>query len=108
MLSKRILLKPNVVLFEEPVRDMGPILELVAGCEVMLVVGTSAEVVPASLLPAQVRSRGGVLVEFNLQPTGLTELGLGRDGVFVQGPVGKKLPLAAETPPEIRPGGPDR
>jgi len=101
-------LKPNVVLFEEPVRDLLPIHDLVADCDVMLVVGTSAEVSPASLLPSHVRSRGGTLLEFNLQPTGLTRRGLGPDGVFVQGPVGKTLPLAAETASGHGPGGVDR
>jgi NAD-dependent deacetylase len=85
-------LKPNVVLFEEPVRDMGRILALVRDCRLLLVVGTSAEVVPASALPGEVLRRGGSLLEFNLEPTQLTLEGLGPRGALVRGPVGTTLP----------------
>jgi NAD-dependent deacetylase len=85
-------LKPNVVLFEEPVRDLGAIQELVGEARLLLLVGTSAEVVPASLLPGQVLARGGSVLEFNLSPTQLTHAGLGPRGAFVQGSVGTTLP----------------
>lgn len=89
------LLKPNVVLFEEAVRAMDEIQALIRNCDVLLVVGTSAEVAPASLLPSQVHRTGGVVLEFNLGPTQLTaELG-GRRSRLVRGPAGLTLPRLA-------------
>ncbi len=88
-------LKPNLVLFEEPVRRLEAISALVRRSELMLVAGTSCEVAPASLLPEEVLARRGSIVEMNLEPTQLTEGGLGPSGFFVQGPVGTTLPLLA-------------
>ena len=85
-------LKPNVVLFEEAVRGTSDIARLLDGCDLLLVAGTSAEVWPAAGLPGQILSEGGSIVEFNLAPTALTWRGLGSKGVFVQGPVGTRLP----------------
>ncbi len=86
-------LKPDVVLFEEPVRAMEAIRELLRGSDLLLVAGTSAEVTPAAWLPEEILARGGRLMEFNLEPTRLTRSGLGPGGAFVQGPVGTTLPL---------------
>ena len=88
-------LKPNVVLFEEPVRDLDAAHRLIDGSRLLLVVGTSAEVAPASQLPRSVLARGGSLIEFNLEPTQLTRSGLGPRGAFIQGPVGATLPLVS-------------
>lgn len=89
-------LKPNVVLFEEPVREMARARALVAGASAMLVVGTSAEVAPAGSLPGDVLEGGGSLVEFNLAPTRRTEAGLGPSGFFVEGPAGRTLPAVVD------------
>jgi NAD-dependent deacetylase len=78
-------LKPGVVLFGETVRHLAEIEALLAACEVLLVVGTSAEVAPAGEFPGAVKARGGRVVEFNL------EARLPSD-VFVPGPVGTTLP----------------
>jgi NAD-dependent deacetylase len=88
-------LKPNIVLFEEPVREILAIRALLDGCDLLLVVGTSAQVAPASGLPLRVLEEGGSLVEFNVEETQLTRRGLGPEGTFVLGPVGKSLPLVA-------------
>lgn len=58
-------LKPNIVLFGESVRKLEQIEALIAGCEVLLVIGTSACVYPAAGLPAAVKQRGGKVFEFN-------------------------------------------
>jgi len=89
-------LKPNVVLFGEAVRDLEVAGDLLRDCDLLLVVGTSAQVVPASQLPARVRAGGGSILEFNLQPTELTASGLGRSGTFVPGRIGTTLPLVVE------------
>jgi len=89
-------LKPNAVLFGEPVREVAMARTLMAGCGTMLVIGTSAEVVPACLYPNEVLQAGGSILEFNLEVTERTHAGLGPDGVLVQGPVGRTLPLFLE------------
>ena len=60
--------KPNVVLFGEAVRHLEEIQELIMQCDLLLVIGTSANVYPAAGLPALVRERGGLIYEFNLEP----------------------------------------
>jgi NAD-dependent deacetylase len=89
-------LKPNVVLFDEAVRDLPIAGDLVRDCDLLLVIGTSAQVVPASSLPARVRAGGGSILEFNVEPTELTASGLGRSGTFVAGRIGTTLPRVVE------------
>jgi len=89
-------LKPNVVLFEELPRELERIFEILGECDLMLVIGTSANVTPAAHFPSTVLYNGGNLIEFNLEPTMLTASGLGPEGVFVAGPVGSTLPLVAD------------
>ncbi len=67
-------LKPNVVLFGEPVRSMEDIDGLIDACDLLLVVGTSAQVYPAAGLVPAVKSRGGIIFEFNREQV------LGRHG----------------------------
>lgn len=67
------LLKPDVILFGEPLpydtvtRSQAEALR----CDVMLVAGTSLEVMPAADLPLLARRRGAKLVLVNLSPTPL-------------------------------------
>lgn len=58
-------LKPNVVLFGEPVRDFDKIEMFISRCDLLLVAGTSAQVFPAAGIPHSVKQRGGVIFEFN-------------------------------------------
>ena len=92
------ILKPDVVLFGEQTQATQAIAELVSGCEVLLVVGTSANVIPAAWLPDQVRAHGGRLVEFNLERC------LDAD-VFVPGPVGTTLPATVDAVAKLAHGG---
>jgi NAD-dependent deacetylase len=94
--------KPNVVLFEEPVRGLDAVHALIEGCDLMLVIGTSAQVAPASLLPDQVVSRGGSVLEVNLEKTELTRGGLGPEGFLLLGPAGAVLPPLVEQAVLIR------
>lgn len=95
-------LKPNMVLFGEDVRRMPEINALMARCDLLLVVGTSAEVYPAAGLPDQVSRHGGLIYEFNLRPTALTEGRVGywgfgggrsRSDVYFEGPATVTVPL---------------
>ena len=91
-----VALKPNVVLFGEPVRQLDEIEVLIEGSEILLVIGTSAQVYPAAGLPLAVKQWGGAVFEFN------REQALGRDrfsGVsritdyFFEGDAEETLPM---------------
>ncbi len=89
-------LRPDVVWFEEMLpADALRRAELAAReCELMLVVGTSAEVHPAAALPALARARGATLAEVNPNPTPLSD----RVDYALRGPSGIVLPaLVAAT-----------
>jgi NAD-dependent deacetylase len=86
-------LKPNVVLFGEPVRGMGEIESGLRDCDLLLVIGTSAQVYPAAAIPERVREAGGRILEFNLEETRLTR----RADLLVRGPASRTLPALADT-----------
>ena len=86
-------LKPNVVLFGEAVRDLEAIHTFVANCDLLLVIGTSAQVYPAAGLPSLVRQNGGRLVECNRESV----LALStRVDYFLSGAVEQTLPALVE------------
>ncbi len=89
-------LKPNVVLFGEAVRSMDRIEELIDGCDLLLVIGTSAQVYPAAGLPLLVKERGGLIYEFNRQQE-LSGPGYGKGSpltdYFFAGDLGSTLTL---------------
>ena len=88
-------LKPNVVLFGEDVREIEAIHAFIADCDLLLVIGTSAQVYPAASLPAIVRDNGGSLFEFNREQvlSGLPGNRAGANDFFFQGDAGLTLPL---------------
>ena len=65
--------------------------ELAQHCDLLLVIGTSGEVAPASYIPAIANEWNAVIVEINLEPTRLT-YSLAHH--FLRGSAGKLLPLA--------------
>ncbi len=85
-------LKPNVVLFGEWVRDLTEVERLLERCDALLVVGTSAAVIPVAWLPLRVLERGGQVFEFNLEETELTEAAQ----FFFEGQAGEWLAAFAE------------
>lgn len=92
-------LKPNVVLFGEDVRSMQEIEHLISGCDLLLVIGTSANVYPAASLPEIVKQRGGLIYEFNLEPS-LSTSSYSREAsitdYFFEGDLSVTLPRFAE------------
>lgn len=68
------LVRPCVVLFGEPIPQdaLREAARLAAGCRAMLVVGTSAVVAPASLLPLEAGAHGAAIIEVNPESTELT------------------------------------
>lgn len=95
-------LKPDVVLFEEPVRGAGEIASLLEGCDLLLLVGTSAEVWPASSIPERALDRGVDVIEFNVRETRLSDAIRSRGGTLVRGRVTETLPRVAA--PALRVG----
>lgn len=89
-------LKPNVVLFGESVRGIEAIDAFIADCDLLLVIGTSAQVYPAAALPSMVRDHGGRIFEFNReQALSFAEYGTTARSAdfFFQGDVGATLPM---------------
>jgi NAD-dependent deacetylase len=89
------LMKPAVVMFGEDI-PRHAMLEAdywTQQCDVMIVVGTSAQVYPAAALPAMAKSRGALIVEANVEPTEFT---WSTTDIFLEGPAGETLPRLAE------------
>ncbi len=94
------LLRPAVVWFGEGI-DPG-VLEAASaaarGCDLFLVIGTAGAVYPAAGLAGLARASGARVLEFNLQPGGVT-----RDAhLFIAGSADQTLPLLL---PGARPPG---
>jgi NAD-dependent deacetylase len=86
------LIRPDVVFFGEaiPPAAQAAAEELAQHCDLLLVIGTSGEVAPASYIPAIARQWNAIIVENNLEPTRLTYT-LAHH--FLSGSAGKLLPL---------------
>lgn len=86
------ILKPDVVFFDEmiPPTAVTGSDRLVAGADLILVIGTSCEVYPAAGIPDQVRERGGKVIEINLVPA--EDL---HPDLLLQGKFGEILPALA-------------
>jgi len=67
------ILKPDIVFFGEaiPTEALERSIGLAQQADMMLIVGTSATVAPANVLPTITRARGGSLIEINLERTHL-------------------------------------
>ena len=78
------ILKPDVVFFGEPIplKVLQESYELAAGCDTLLVLGTSAEVAPANTLPQAAKEGGAMVIEINVEPTVLTNY---LTDIFLQG-----------------------
>jgi NAD-dependent deacetylase len=68
-------LRPDIVFFDEQIP--GAVIreskELASDSDLMLVIGTSAVVVPAAYMPYQTKANGGRIVEINTEATALTQ-----------------------------------
>jgi NAD-dependent deacetylase len=83
-------LRPDVVWFEEmlPEAALAEAERAARDCDVLLVVGTAAEVYPAATLPTYARHHGAAIVEINPNPTRLSD----RVDFVLRGPSGVVLP----------------
>ncbi len=85
------LIRPDVVFFGEaiPPAAQAEADELARECDLLLVIGTSGEVAPASYLPYIAKESGAIILENNLEPTRLTYT---LTDHFLPGPAGKLWP----------------
>jgi NAD-dependent deacetylase len=81
--------RPDFVAFGEAVQGYEEAERLVVGCRVLLVIGTSGEVLPVAGLPSDARQAGAVVVEV---APGETDV---EADVLVRGPAGEVLPRLA-------------
>ncbi len=88
------VIKPNVVLFGEqlPIEVLNAAMVHVRQADLMLVAGSSLEVMPASQLPLEVHQRAGRLIEINLMPTYIDDIA----EVVIHGDVVDVLPRIAQ------------
>ena len=61
------LMRPDVVMFSEEIKDAQKAFEEAARCDVMLVLGTSGSVYPASYLPIEAKRHGATIIVINPQ-----------------------------------------
>lgn len=89
------ILKPDVVFFGEPIppEASARAMELAQGVSVLLVVGTSATVAPASYIPMVARKMGAVIAEINIEHTVLSE---GFADYTLIGKAGETIPALVE------------
>jgi NAD-dependent deacetylase len=85
------LIRPDVVFFGEaiPPAAQAEAEALAQHCDLLLVIGTSGEVAPASYIPYTAKEFGALIVENNLEPTSLTR---NLTDHFLPGPAGKLWP----------------
>ena len=65
------ILKPDTVLFGEPVKDFDRARELALMSDAVLVIGSSLSVYPAAYIPIFVKEMGGKVIIINMEPTEL-------------------------------------
>lgn len=85
------LMKPDVVMFGEAIPSQALVesARLAETCNVLIVVGTSAQVYPAARLPVLARQSGAFIIEANIEETDFTQ---SVTHAFLQGPAGETLP----------------
>lgn len=90
------VLKPDIVFFGEPIpEDVNRAAVDHAGkADVMLVIGTTGEIMPASRLPLIAQNAGATIIEVNVQPSAYTPT---TTDIFLQGRAGEILSLLAKT-----------
>ena len=85
------VVRPDVVFFGEaiPPEALTKSNQETRSCNVMLVIGTSAEVQPAASLPDIAKSSGATIIEINIEETGFTDY---TSDYFIKGKAGEILP----------------
>jgi len=68
------ILKPDMVFFNEPIPHFAKIrsFEEAEKCDVLLIIGTNAEVLPAARIPEVAKENGATIIEINIKPSHFT------------------------------------
>jgi len=92
----RFIMKPDVVLFGEllPQEAHNKAMEKARTCDLVLAIGTSAVVYPATAIPITAKESGAKLIEVNLEPTPLTDR---ISDYLIEGRSGEVVPQVVET-----------
>ncbi len=80
------ILKPDVVFFDEqiPPATLRETEEFVMNADLLLVAGTSCQVMPSATIPATVRAHGGKIIEINREPVLVDMADVVLDGSFAK------------------------
>lgn len=91
----RGLIKPDVVLFGEMLSPDALVESdaLANRADVVIIVGTSAQVYPAAAIPVTAKRAGAFVIEANIEPTDFTR---SITDAFLEGPAGETLPKLVE------------
>ena len=82
------ILKPDVVLFGEAIAAdaLERTFQMASSAQALMIVGTSALISPANVIPISAKQNGAKLIEINSERTHLTD---SMTDVFIQGKAGK-------------------
>jgi len=69
------ILKPDMVFFNEPIPHFAKkrSFEEAAKADVLVIIGTNAEVLPAAQIPEVAKENGAKIIEINIQPSHFTK-----------------------------------
>jgi NAD-dependent deacetylase len=93
------ILKPDIVFFNEPIPAFAlkRSFEEAAKADVLLIIGTNAEVLPAANIPVKAKENGATIIEINLNATHftneITDIFLQGDAAEVMKAIGELLYL---------------
>lgn len=84
------LVKPDFIFFGEGIPEEAYLksVEATSKCQVMIVIGTTAEVMPAGQMPLLAKSNGATIIEINPEPSLLTQ---NTTDIFLMGKAGTVL-----------------
>ncbi|MBI9110528.1 NAD-dependent deacylase [Maridesulfovibrio ferrireducens] len=88
------IVRPDLVFYGEqiPPQAYQDAFDLADQADLVLVAGTSGEVVPASLIPPRIKSNGGKIIEINKVPSAYHAM----SDVFIEGTVEDVLPVIVQ------------
>lgn len=93
------LLKPDIVFFGEGIPEEVSAMSFGASssCDLVIVVGTTGEVMPAGMIPRDAKRNGATVIEINVERSSLSDSGV--TDILLQGPAGEMLPALMEALP---------
>jgi NAD-dependent deacetylase len=96
------ILKPDFVFFGEPISHQAYARAFLEAerADVLLVIGTTGEVMPAALVPRIAKSRGATLIEINPAESNFTRQ---ITDIFIEAKAAEALPRLLEALPAARP-----